>query len=1054
MSARRGRLAAALTAPLAAALAAWLAAPAACASPAVIDDFESTAPWRTQPADGVTMQLRSDPGFVGRSLRLDFDFHGGGGYAVIHRDVSIDLPANYQFTFRICGDCPPENLEFKLIDSSGDNVWWCNQRDFEYFRTWTKVALKKRRIGFAWGPAGGGEIRHVAAIEFAVTAGSGGHGSVWLDDLELEALPLPDTSVRVRTARASSNAGAAALAVDGDPASAWLSAPGDRAPALTMDLGGAREFGALVIDWDHGHAARDYSVDLSTDGHDWTTAHEVTNGNGGRDWIWLPESEARWVRVQATRPMAADGRVGIANLDVRPLAFSSLDAFFGGIALEAPRGDYPRAMLGENVFWTTVGQDSDTANGLLDEAGRLETGKSAFAIEPFLRDGGRLLTWHDVALSQSLADGDLPIPTVEWSAGGLQLDVTAFGIGGPGHTAILARYRVRNAGAAPRRDTLFLALRPFQVDPPTQFLNAPGGVATIRELAQDGRVVRANGDRGIESLTAPDGFGAAAFDQGDVVEYLRAGRLPAAQRMPDPFAHASGALAYALELPPGATREVDLLVPLHDPPAEPPVAADARSVRAYVETAQASAIARWHALLDRVTVSVPDSDAVHALRAQLGWVLVNRNGPMFRPATRSYARTWIRDGDLISSALLRLDHADDVRAFDEAFVPHQYANGKAPCCVDSRGSDPVPEHDSDGEMIDAITEYVRYTGDLAFARGMWPHVAAAIGYLDSLRAQRLTPEWSTAANAPFHGILPPSISHEGYSAKPMHSYWDDFFALRGYKDASDLAALLDRPERAAIQRSRDAFAHDLGASIAAAMASKHVDYVPGCADLGDFDATSTTIALDPANAEDVPPPGALAATFEQYWRNFVARRDGTEPWDAFTPYEWRNVGAMVRLEAMQPGGPWRDRANAVRAWLMGYRRPPGFQEWAEVVCHDERAPRFLGDMPHAWVGTDYVRSLLDMLAFEREADSSIVIGAGVPAGWLHGDGVVVKGLITRWGPISFTLRSRGEPGHEAVEATIEGAKLRVPPGGIVVVPPGVGAAKQVVRTLPAVLHWR
>ena len=31
----------------------------------------------------------------------------------------------------------------------------------------------------------------------------------------------------------------------------------------------------------------------------------------------------------------------------------------------------------------------------------------------------------------------------------------------------------------------------------------------------------------------------------------------------------------------------------------------------------------------------------------------------------------------------------------------------------------------------------------------------------------------------FFGLLPESISHEGYSSKPMHSYWDDFFALQG-----------------------------------------------------------------------------------------------------------------------------------------------------------------------------------------------------------------------------------------------------------------------------------
>src|SRR5205814_1129272 len=100
--------------------------------------------------------------------------------------------------------------------------------------------------------------------------------------------------------------------------------------------------------------------------------------------------------------------------------------------------------------------------------------------------------------------------------------------------------------------------------------NTTGGCAPIRELGLDGRVVHVNGDRGIASLTVPDGFGAAAFDQGDIVEYLHAGRLPLAQRMPDPLARASGALAYALALPARGEREVDILVRLHEPPSEPP----------------------------------------------------------------------------------------------------------------------------------------------------------------------------------------------------------------------------------------------------------------------------------------------------------------------------------------------------------------------------------------------------------------------------------------------------------------------------------------------------
>src|SRR5439155_1806171 len=219
-----------------------------------------------------------------------------------------------------------------------------------------------------------------------------------------------------------------------------------------------------------------------------------------------------------------------------------------------------------------------------------------------------------------------------------------------------------------------------------------------------------------------------------------------------------------------------------------------------------------------------------------GWILVNRDGPAIQPGSRCYERSWIRDGALTSSALLRLGHDREVREFIDWFAAHQYPDGKVPCCVDRRGADPVPEHDSGGELIFAIAEYVRYTGDRAFAERLWPVVSRAAAYLDSLRRQRRTAAWRLPATREFYGLLPPSISHEGYSAKPMHSYWDDLFALRGFKDAAYLAGVLGRESDRRRWRSvRDEFQRDLVASIGAAMARHHIDYIPGCADLGDFD---------------------------------------------------------------------------------------------------------------------------------------------------------------------------------------------------------------------------
>ena len=124
-------------------------------------------------------------------------------------------------------------------------------------------------------------------------------------------------------------------------------------------------------------------------------------------------------------------------------------------------------------------------------------------------------------------------------------------------------------------------------------------------------------------------------------------------------------------------------------------------------------------------------------------------------------------------------------------------------------------------------------------------MTAAVAYLDSLRAA--APHRRSAAQPEkraFFGLLPQSISHEGYSAKPMHSYWDDFFALRGSRTRRTWRGRLGHDDEArALAAIRDEFAARPRASIARRWRGTGIDYIPGCADLGDFDATSTTIAL-------------------------------------------------------------------------------------------------------------------------------------------------------------------------------------------------------------------
>ncbi|HYU14708.1 MAG TPA: hypothetical protein VEL05_01500, partial [Candidatus Acidoferrum sp.] len=210
----------------------------------------------------------------------------------------------------------------------------------------------------------------------------------------------------------------------------------------------------------------------------------------------------------------------------------------------------------------------------------------------------------------------------------------------------------------------------------------------------------------------------------------------------------------------------------------------------------------------------------------------------------------------------------------------------------------------------------------------------------------------------------------------------------------------------------------LYASLRASARVHRIDYIPGAADLGDFDATSTTIALAPGREATELPRDLLLPTFERYWREHSGRQDGTRAWDAYTPYELRVVGTFVRLG-------WRQRAAELLAFFFSHRRPEGWNQWAEVVGRQLREPRFIGDMPHAWVASDYIRSALDMFAYARETDQTMVLAAGVPPAWLDGSGFSVRGLRTPYGPLSFSVSRAGK----RVLFQVSG---RAPPGGFAV----------------------
>lgn len=121
-----------------------------------------------------------------------------------------------------------------------------------------------------------------------------------------------------------------------------------------------------------------------------------------------------------------------------------------------------------------------------------------------------------------------------------------------------------------------------------------------------------------------------------------------------------------------------------------------------------------------------------------------------------------------------------------------------------------------------------------------------------------------------------------------------------------------------------------------------------------------------------------------------------------------------------------ERAHELIKFFLDDQRPQGWNHWAEVVWKDERHPGFIGDMPHTWVGSDFINAVRSMFVYENEDDSSIVIGAALYQDWIDSpNGMSVENLSTYYGELSYSIKKEDDEYHFSIYGDV-----KLPKGGI------------------------
>ncbi len=802
----------------------------------------------------------------------------------------------------------------------------------------------------------------------------------------------------------------ASAILDGNTTTYWQSADSNAFVELCFPK--KMEIGGLQINWAQKSSPACKIESLTDDSNQYKLVMNKKAGAVEVEDLFFNSVNTKKLRLVFDSPA-----VRIADIQFKSASEKwSPVRHFEMLAQRLPDGIFPGWLRREQNFWTVTGLAGSFNESLLDEYGKVESGLRNFSVTPAIIIDGKLCSAKSFTATQSLADDWAPIPAVKLQGHNLTLDITANTIE-PDTTIVL--YKLKNTSQTASDISLLLAARPLQINPPWQY----GGYSSIKQAEwknSDNTLI-------LDNVQALRLYPAPAFtslynqkpleDSIDIIECLQEQKTDGNSVSSDEGIVSAGA-RYDFHLASGETKTILAIYPNTD---KTNIYVNGNYEDFFDNELQKS-LANWRKLTGDWDINIPNKKLVNVLRSNLAYLIINADGPATQPGSRNYNNSWIRDGAISATAMMRFGMTDFGEKYLLWFTNLIKDDGFVPFIVETKTGNPVGfadtwgEYDSFGEYAFLVREVVEITNDNNIAKQCWPKLRAVMKYMENLRNKRLTEQYK---GTEYEGILPQSNSHEGYFPA-KHSYWDDFFALKGLQDAQAIALRLGYKEDAEwLGNFEKKFRKSLLESIARVRQRDNLKTLPACAELGDFDPTSTSIGIMIADERDTLPADALKASYDRYMQESIYRAAQPDnKRSAYTPYEARNIGALIRMGRIAD-------ANFMMNFLVSDGvRPAAWNHLAEVVYGDLRTASYIGDMPHTWVGAELINAIRDMLVYEDRG--KLVLAAAVPNEWID-KGVSVKNLQTLYGTVSYNLK-RGENNKIIIEVSC----TQRPPNGFAV----------------------
>ena len=688
----------------------------------------------------------------------------------------------------------------------------------------------------------------------------------------------------------------------------------------------------------------------------------------GVDWVW-----PHWLESQ---------------LDPRSPAF-------------VPRGHLPVLTNVTLRNWTAVGTVGSSHKGIVDPRGLLTPWYDGWSLDWWIGAEDR---WHfpsrEVAVRQCLVE-DTPVVETAMRVPGGDAVHRVYAVAGDEPLAV-----VEIVNASPVPFAVALAVRPYN----------PEGLAVVERIALHERVVTVDGRAALFLPKDPAATAGSTFHEGDCAAAVMSGSAAmsgaGAGELPPDLRCDAGLAQGAFVFPLAHSATLRVAVPLSTRRRSRRRGLPRRGVRRPRRPGEplpaSDAVVRgWHAHSDGrgMRLVLPPGRLASAVAANRSYLLLFHEGVDVVPGPFTYHRFWFRDAAYLLAALDRHGFHAEAAEVIRNFPSRQR--------VDGFFFSQRQEWDANGAAIWAMAEHWRLTGDLgcidveSVARG-----ARWIERKRHAKRRRQDPA--------LRGLMPASISAE-HLGPFDYFYWDDFWSLRGLRDA---AALLRAAGRPAVAGEADAWARSLEADLAASMAlvaerTGSMVIPAGPRRRVDTGIIGSLVACEPLQLLGFDHPG-IAATAEAVRQRFCV---GPAFYQAIS-HTGKGTYLTLQLAAVEldAGDP---RCLDRLQWLVELATPTF--TWPEAI-HPTLGGGCMGDGHHGWAAADFLSLVRNLLV--REVDGTLVLASMLPPEW-RGQDLEVHAAPTHFGNLSFAIRWHGErpallwdlerrPGGDPVTVTAPG----------------------------------